>query len=155
MPWKLSSDLRRFKKLTMGGTLIMGRKTFDTIGQALPGRETIVLTRFPRVGDAVPHLHWAETVDQVIEVAGRLARPTFVVGGAEVYKLFFRFCNAICLTRVISDVGGDTRVDLPLDEFELWESANYPQSELDSAPTEFQRWRRKKIPCQKGAVPIE
>ena len=63
MPWRLSSDLRRFKKLTMGGTLLMGRKTYDSIGRPLPGRQTWVLTRNP---------DWS--VDGVHRVAAEMSR---------------------------------------------------------------------------------
>ncbi len=155
LPWRLSSDLRRFKQLTMGGTLVMGRKTFDSIGKPLPGRETIVLSRSHRVGDAVPHLHWAAAVEQVLAISQQLSFPTFIVGGAEVYRLFLPLCGSILLTRVFSGVAGDTHIELPLDEFELLGSEIYPVSERDSAATEFQRWQRKKFPCQKVDVPIE
>jgi len=149
MPWKLGSDLRRFKSLTMGGTLIMGRKTFDSIGKPLPGRESIVLSRSaPAPGIQishlpVPHLHWAESVEQVNSVAKSLARPAYVVGGAEIYKLFFPFCSEIWLTRVWSAVRGDTRIELPLDDFALLEQSRHPQTDRDSVPTTFQKWRRK------------
>ncbi len=143
MPWKLGSDLRRFKSLTMGGTLIMGRKTFDSIGKPLPGRETIVLTRAAPDLPPAPHLQWVTTVEQVNAVARELDRPTFVVGGAEIYKLFFPFCDEIWLTRVWSAVQGDTRIELPLDDFALLETSRHPQTERDSVPSEFQKWRRK------------
>ncbi|MGV3485579.1 MAG: dihydrofolate reductase [Planctomycetaceae bacterium] len=148
MPWRLKSDLQRFKKMTMGGTLVMGRKTFDTIGRPLPGRETIVLTRAAALGsaaaEAIPHLHWADRPDRAIELARQLAKPVFVVGGAEIYRIFWPQCDEIWLTRVLSDVSGDTHIELPLDEFELVESTNHRQTAEDSAATEFQRWRRKK-----------
>jgi len=144
MPWKLGIDLRRFKSLTMAGTLIMGRKTFDSIGKPLPGRESIVLSRSaPGTEMETPHLHWAESLDQVKSVAESLARPAYVVGGAEIYKLFFPFCAEIWLTRVWSAVQGDTRIDLPLDDFALFELSRHPQTDRDSVPTEFQKWRRK------------
>ena len=149
MPWKLGSDLRRFKSLTMGGTLIMGRKTFESIGKPLPGRESIVLSRSTPVPGTeipplpVPHLHWAESLEHVNSVAKSLARPAYVVGGAEIYKLFFPFCTEIWLTRVWSAVQGDTRIDLPLDDFALLEQLRHPQTDRDSVPTTFQKWRRK------------
>lgn len=148
LPWKLSSDLQRFKTLTMGGTLIMGRKTFDSIGKPLPGRETIVLTRSPRADSSLPRLHWASRPQQVLEIAERLAMPTFVIGGAEVYKIFLPICDEIWLTRVFCEAGGDTRIDLPLEDFDLLESTNYPETDRDSSPTAFERWIRKN-PCQK------
>jgi len=148
MPWRLKSDLQRFKTMTMGGTLVMGRKTFDTIGRPLPGRETIVLTRaaasWQVVPQEVPHLHWADRPARAIALAQQLAKPVFVVGGAEIYRIFWPHCDEIWLTRVLSDVSGDTHVELPLDEFELRESIKHPPTADDSAATEFQRWRRKK-----------
>jgi len=142
MPWQLSSDLRRFKSLTMGGTMVMGRKTFDSIGKPLPGRETIVLSRSGRA--PADHLHWADSIETVMATADALARPVFIVGGAEIYKLFFPFCKEIWLTRVWSDVKGDTRITLPLDEFRLFERTRHPQTPRDSVPTDFERWLRKK-----------
>jgi dihydrofolate reductase len=143
MPWKLSSDLRRFKSMTMGGTLIMGRKTYDSIGRPLPGRETIVLTRSPDASDSIPALHWVASKPQALELAKQLSRPTFVVGGAEIYRLFFDECEEIWLTRVESTVEGDTRIDIPLENFELLERRNTHKVPRIAAATEFQRWRRK------------
>lgn len=150
MPWKLSSDLQRFKAITMGGTLIMGRKTFESIGKALPGRETIVLSRVPRPAghdeDLATHeagLIWVGGKPQAIAEAQKLGRPTFVVGGAEIYRIFFGDCTEIHLTTVLSTVAGDTRIEIPLENFELIELSRHPQTAKDSAPTEFQRWRRK------------
>ncbi len=143
MPWKLSSDLRRFKTLTMGGTLVMGRKTFASIGRPLPGRQTIVLTRNPLQASQAP-LFWVTDVQAALQLSIELARPTYVVGGAEIYRLFFPHCDEIWLTRVLADVSGDTRIDLPLAEFSLLESTTVPISDSDDFATEFQKWRRGK-----------
>lgn len=143
MPWKLGSDLRRFKSMTMGGTLVMGRKTYDSIGKPLPGRETIVLSRSASNTDQVDHLHWANSVEAVLKLANDFKRPIFIVGGAEIYKLFFPFCEEIWLTRVWSNVEGDTRIELPFAEFIVFEQSRHPQTDRDSVPTEFQKWRRK------------
>jgi dihydrofolate reductase len=155
MPWRLSTDLRRFKTLTMGGTLIMGRKTFDSIGKPLPGRETIVLSRSIPSAEPVASLHWAQTIDQVLQTAKSLAKPVYVVGGAEIYRLFFDYCDEILLTRVHLDVAGDTRIDLPLEDFELVDSVSFPKTDRDCTETEFQRWNRKKIRAKNSIVPIE
>lgn len=143
MPWKLGSDLRRFKSMTMGGTLVMGRKTYDSIGKPLPGRETIVLSRSASNTDQVDHLHWANSVEAVLKLANDFKRTIFFVGGAEIYKLFFPFCEEIWLTRVWSNVAGDTRIELPFAEFTVFEQSRHPQTDRDSVPTEFQKWRRK------------
>ena len=146
MPWKLSSDLQRFKAITMGGTLVMGRKTFESIGKALPGRQTIVLSRAtrPDAPDAPDaNLHWASDKQQAIAEAERLGNPTFIVGGAEIYRTFFDTCTEIYLTEVLSSVSGDTRIEIQLENFELVELSRHPQTAKDSAPTVFQRWQRK------------
>lgn len=141
MPWRLSSDLRRFKRLTLSHAIIMGRKTFDSIGRPLPGRRSLVLTR-----DAT----WsAEGVDVYHDVDSLLAsiQPqsrAFVVGGGEIYRLLWDRCNWVYLTRVLSNVAGDTTVPaVDPAQFALVHQARYPQTERDSAPTEFEIWQRR------------
>lgn len=140
MPWRLSSDLRRFKNATMGGTLLMGRKTFDSIGRPLPGRQTIVVTRNP---------NWHhEGVDVAHDIDSALAAidraQGFVVGGAEIYRLFAPRIDRWMLTRVWSGVAGDTVLDLSLDDFEITAMTPIPASLKDSVPTQFEIWQRHK-----------
>jgi len=143
MPWKLTTDLRRFKSLTMGGTLVMGRKTYDSIGKPLPGRETIVLSRTPPETLPVERLHYALSVENAFEIAETLAQSIYVVGGAEIYKLFSDRIDQWWVTRVFSNVAGDTRIDLDLRQFALIEQSRHPQTARDSVPTEFQKWIKK------------
>ncbi len=156
LPWKLSSDLQRFKTLTMGGTLIMGRKTFDSIGRVLPGRQTIVLTRAadwsPGELPGAERLHVATTAAQAIDTANRLNLPAYVVGGAEIYHLLFPYCQTLWITRVEADVDGDTRVELPLERFVLEESTSYRhRSEIVQRP--FSEIWRRQIGIEKNSVP--
>ena len=139
MPWRLSSDLRRFKKLTMGGVLIMGRKTYDSIGRPLPGRRTVVLTRNPDW--SAEGVQAVTRPEQAIESVGDEAG--FVVGGAEIYRLLLPHCQRLFLTRVFSDVQGDTILELDLSEFQIDEVTQYPASERDDFPTEFLRMSRR------------
>jgi dihydrofolate reductase len=143
MPWRLGSDLARFKKMTMGGTLVMGRKTFDSIGRPLPGRKTVVLTRQSDWHHS--GVHTAESAEQAIAAVRQLGAPGFVVGGAEIYRQLLPHVDQIWLTLVWSPVVGDTRIDLPTDQFRLVETSRYPQTAKDSSPTELQKWIRKKI----------
>jgi dihydrofolate reductase len=104
LPWHLPDDLRRFKAITMGHALLMGRKTFDSIGRALPGRRNLVLTRNPA---------WrapgCEAVASVDEARARAAGATlFVIGGAEVFSLCWPIVGRVELTEVHADVEGDT-----------------------------------------------
>ncbi len=142
MPWRLSSDLVRFKKLTMGGALIMGRKTFDSIGRPLPGRETIVITRQAGWGHA--GVQRAGSPQAALARLGELGVAGYVVGGAEIYRLMLPRTELIWLTRVWSATAGDTRIELPLDDFRLIEVTRFPQTARDSVPTELQKWIRKK-----------
>lgn len=139
MPWRLSSDLRRFKKMTMGGVLIMGRKTFDSIGRPLPGRRTIVITRNPDWSfDGVQR---AGGVDEALELLGD--ENGFVVGGAQIYDLMLPLCGEVCLTRVWSNVLGDTSLEIDLCEFDEIETMRIASSSRDDVPTEFVRLRRQ------------
>lgn len=139
MPWRLSSDLQRFKKLTMGGTLLMGRKTFDSIGRVLPGRQTWVLTRNP---------DWAaegtKTINDPSEVlAASQDQDIFVVGGGEIYRQWLPQCDQLWWTRVWAKLEGDTRIEVPLDEFEIVSQLSVPMTAKDEYPTDWLRMKRK------------
>ena len=105
LPWKLSADLRRFKKLTMGHAIIMGRKTFESIGRLLPDRKTIILTRngsFTFPGATVVH-----SLSSAREQANSDS-VQFLVGGAEIYRMALPEVDEIQLTRVHVELEGDT-----------------------------------------------
>ena len=138
MPWRLSSDLRRFKRLTMGGTLIMGRRTYDSIGRPLPGRRTVVLTRSPEW--SAEGVERACSPEEALEIAGNQA---FVVGGAEIYRLLLPACDHLLLTRVWSTVKGDTKLSIDLSDFRVMEQTRLPAGERDDVPTEFLRLIRR------------
>lgn len=143
IPWHLSTDLRRFRKLTMGHPMIMGRKTFESIGRPLPGRTSIVLTRQP---DFQP-----EGVTVVSEWEAALAEVSaapeyFVIGGGDVYRLALPHVDRIYLTRVAAEVSGD--VTFPELDWSAWQLVEESQHEADDRntwPHTFQVWRRKPI----------
>ena len=109
IPWHLPADLRRFKQLTMGRPMIMGRKTFDSLPTVLEGRRHIVLTR-----DAGWQEEGAEPVASV-EEALRLANApqAMVIGGAEIYDLFLPLATRIELTEVAIEPAGDATIGYP------------------------------------------
>jgi dihydrofolate reductase len=109
LPWRLSADLRRFKSLTMGHALILGRKTWDSIGRPLPGRRMIVVSRGePALPDGVLR---AASFEAALEQARRIeGEETFVIGGAAIYEAALALVDRIYLTRVHGNVDGDTRV---------------------------------------------
>ncbi|MCO8122369.1 dihydrofolate reductase [Stieleria sp. TO1_6] len=139
MPWRLRQDLQRFKKMTMGGVLLMGRKTFESIGRPLPGRRTIVITR---------NANWnfdgvdvASSPEQAVQMARQGA--AYVVGGAEIYKQLLPSCDQILLTRVLADIEGDTHLELDLSDFSVIERFSVPAGPQDDVPTEFVRLVRR------------
>ncbi len=109
MPWHLPADLRRFKKLTMGRPMIMGRKTFDSLPAILEGRRHIVLTRDPEWQDegAEP----VATIDEALRLAN--APHVMVIGGAEIYRLFLPLADRIELTEVALEPTGNAIIDYP------------------------------------------
>jgi dihydrofolate reductase len=108
--WRLKTDLRRFRELTIGKPMIIGRKTHESIGRPLPGRETIVLTRdkgFAAEGVHVAH-SWDEALSQAERLADRMDAPEIVVGGgAEIYKLALPQVQRLYLTRVHAEPEGE------------------------------------------------
>jgi len=108
--WRLKTDLRRFRDLTWGKPMIMGRKTFQSIGKALPGRETIVLTRDPAFAPEGVHVagDWDEAVKLAAEAAQRMgADEITVVGGGEIYALALPHAERLYLTLVHASPPGD------------------------------------------------
>ena len=95
LPWSLPDDLKRFKALTMGHTLLMGRKTAESIGRALPGRKNLVLTR----SGSAPFADML-AVASLIEARAQAARRLFVIGGGEVYALALPLATYLHLTHV-------------------------------------------------------
>jgi dihydrofolate reductase len=104
MPWHLPDDLKRFKQLTMGKPMLMGRKTFEAIGKPLPGRTSLVLTRDPswQAKDVIA----VRSVDEALAKVGDVPE-LCIVGGAEIYKLTLPITQRIHLTRIHANIPGD------------------------------------------------
>ena len=108
LPWRLPADLRRFKALTMGHPMIMGRKTFDSFPKPLPGRRHIVLTR--NTGWQADGAEVAHSVDEALAIAQTPTHDIYVIGGAQVYRLMEPHLTRIELTEVHCDAVGDTHM---------------------------------------------
>lgn len=105
IPWHLPEDLRWFKEITMGGVLLMGRVTYESIARPLPGRTTVVLSRNRDLSiPGVRVIHGLEALGDVAE-----GRQIFVVGGAEIYRIAMPYCRDLYLTEVKREVEGDRR----------------------------------------------
>ncbi|MCT2557959.1 dihydrofolate reductase [Tsuneonella sp. YG55] len=106
LPWRIPADLKRFKTLTLGKPMVMGRRTFESFGKPLPGRRHVVLTRsrdWRAAGAEVAH-----SAAEALALAGE--GDVSIVGGAEIYRLMLPHTSRIELTEVHADVDGDTRV---------------------------------------------
>lgn len=108
IPWmgKMKADMRRFKSLTMGYPVIMGRVTYETIGKPLPGRKNIVLTKNKHL--RIPDVFVANDVNRVFELI-KQSEKAYVLGGAEVYNLFLPYAHKIELTRIHASFKGTKR----------------------------------------------
>ena len=133
MPWHIPGDLKRFKALTMGSVMVMGRKTFDSLPGLLPGRRHVVLTRdgaWRATGAEVAH-------DAAAALALAGDEPVSVIGGAAIFALFEPLAHRIELTEVIAEVAGD--VAMPdLRSSERWREIAY---EDHDAVGETPAWR--------------
>lgn len=117
MPWHLPADLAWFKRNTLNKPVIMGRKTFESIGRPLPGRLNIVISSHPGNHDGVT---WVKSADAAISAAG-VVDEVMVIGGGQVYSQFLARANRLYLTHIDADVEGDTY--FPEYEFDEWESS--------------------------------
>lgn len=105
LPWHLPADLKRFKSLTMGSPMIMGRKTFESLPGLLPGRRHIVLTRKERWDSTGAEI--ARDVDEALDLARNTDGPVAVIGGAAIFDVFMPLANRIELTEIHRDFDGD------------------------------------------------
>lgn len=121
MPWHLPNDLKHFKETTLGHTMIMGRKTFDSIGRVLPGRKTIVLTRneqkFPEGVDVIHSLEEALAMIKENE-----KEEIFVIGGGELFKEMLAYADKLYVTVIDEAFEGD--VYFPKIDLEIWEEVS-------------------------------
>ncbi len=104
IPWHLSADLKRFKKITMGSPIIMGRKTFESIGKALPGRKNIIITRNPDYKKENCEIY--DSVEQAL-LTNQDCEEVFIIGGSAIYKGALSMVDYIYLTLIHQNFQGD------------------------------------------------
>ena len=142
MPWKLSTDLKRFKRLTLGHPVVMGRKTFESIGRPLPGRRNIVVTR--DAGWAHEGVARAGSLDEAFALAGETAGDAvMVIGGGTIYSAALPMADRLEITRVHAAPAGDTL--FPKIDPQLWQEVareTPPRGEKDTADVTFLTFRR-------------
>lgn len=147
MPWRLKSDLARFKALTTGRPVVMGRKTFDSIGRPLPGRTNIVITRdtgFRAAGAVVTHSFSDAKAIATGDALRRFATEIAVIGGAEIYAQWMAIADRLELTEVHAAPEGDTR--FPPIDLAAWQEVareRHPAGPQDSVDFSYVTYRRR------------
>lgn len=126
LPWHLPADLRYFKALTLGHHIVMGRRTFESIGRLLPGRESVIVTR--QAGYQVPGAIVAASVDEAF-AACRGNSEIFIVGGAELFRQCLDKADRLYFTEILADFDGD--VYFPEFDRSQWQETSRAKHKLD------------------------
>ena len=146
LPWHLPADLKRFKQLTMGHPILMGRKTFESIGTPLPGRTNLVITRqkdYQCCGATAAH-----SIEEALLICEN-EKEIFVIGGAEIFRQALSFADRIYLTRIEKDFEGDTLL------FEIDPKAWSEDSREDFSPNNVDHYAYSFIVLKKNpACPV-
>ena len=145
LPWRLSDDLRRFKRLTMGHTIIMGRRTWGSIGRALPGRRTVVVSRRSDFRTNVEGVETASGLDKALAIAKAAGdEEVFIIGGAELYRESLGSADRLHLTRVRADVEGDTFFPhIEWNHWQLVESEDHDADDKNEYAYRFETYDRR------------
>lgn len=139
MPWHQPADLAHFKALTLGGTVVMGRKTFDSLGRKpLPGRRNLVLTRDPHFDSA--GVEAVQSLPQALDLAS--SGPLFVIGGDQIYRLSWSQVDELYWTRIDAAPVGDTWFRPELSDFERRDRQDVPADARNAYPMAIEHWVR-------------
>jgi len=138
LPWHLSDDLKRFRALTMGHHVIMGRRTWESIGRLLPGRTMVIVTRNP--GYAVPGCLVAHSLQEAVALAGD-DHEVFVIGGAELYREALKSAARVYLTEVHAEFEGDAR--FPEFDRSAWREVSRESGSDPALPHDFVVYERR------------
>jgi len=147
MLWNLPEDMRFFKNTTWGLPLIMGRKTFEALGnKPLPGRFNIVISRQKGYKAGNPEVQEADSLAKAIELARKTdAREAFIGGGGQIYKESLLLCDTIYMTRISAILDGDAFFpEIPENIFQLSHSRIIPADEKHAYTMDFQTWTKLK-----------
>jgi dihydrofolate reductase len=145
LPWRLSADLKNFKKLTEGHAVLMGRKTFESIGKPLPNRKNLILSRKADF-NTINTLGFADIHSAIAYAKDTLAESElFVIGGGEIYFQTLALADKIYLTKVEATLSGDTYFpDLPQDDWEIVQTQSFKADEKNDFDFEIVVLERKK-----------
>lgn len=142
LPWHLPEDLKFFKRTTMGSPIAMGRKTWDSLGRPLPGRENIVITRNHSFSSADCTV--LNSIEAFAEYCNSKDEEIFVIGGAEIYHLCLPFASRLYLTRIHAEFEGDTYFPaLTMSEWKLISKEKGIKDEKNPYDFYFEIYERK------------
>ncbi len=148
LPWHLAADLRRFKRITMDHAILMGRKTWESIGRPLPGRTSIVISREADFHTGHTQVAVATSLDKALSIAGHAdceQDQLFIIGGAAIYELALPRADRLYYTRVKAVVEGDVYFpEINWQEWTLQESSHHFQDEFDDFDHDFEIYHRKR-----------
>lgn len=141
LPWHLPNDMKHFKNVTWGMPVIMGRKTFESLGKPLPGRKNIVITRQP--GWKKEGVVVVKSIEDALFVARETdAKEVMVIGGGEIYKVLYEKAKRIYMTRVEAEPAGDTFFPSIDQQWFLVSQKNHEADEKNAYNYSFQEWER-------------
>ncbi len=153
MPWHLSADLKYFKATTMGHAVIMGRKTYESIGRPLPGRRNIIVTRdesYAIAPELLENLKPGTSVEIYTSLEAALAaspEDAFVIGGAQIYNLFWPHAERLYITRVHTTIDEyDASIPAVPEGYTLTFSEDHEADEKNDYPVTFEVWEKPEIP---------
>ncbi|HLU21377.1 dihydrofolate reductase [Lederbergia graminis] len=142
LPWRIPADLKYFKETTLGHPIVMGRKTYESIGKALPGRTNVILTRdenFEADGCIIFH-----TKDELLKWSKEQQKEIFITGGAEIYRLFMDVVDRLYVTKILHTFEGDTYFpEVNWDNWSLISSKPGVKDEKNPYDYEFRIYERK------------
>ncbi len=141
LPWHISADLKRFKALTMGHHIVMGRKTYESIGRLLPGRTTVIVTR-----QSDYQVEGAVIVNslEAAQAAATGDSELFIIGGGQIYEIALPLADRLHVTRVHTEVDGDTSFPaVDWDQWELVSAERHGADEKNDHDFTFESYQRK------------
>ena len=139
IPWRIKGEQKRFKELTTGNTIIMGRRSFQEIGRPLPKRRNIVITRQPISIEGCDVVH---SLEEVLALAAE--EEIFIIGGSQIYEQALPYADRLCLTTVHKAYEGDASFpEWNRSEWELISSQRYERGEEFDSPFTIEEYRRK------------
>jgi len=144
LPWHLPSDLKRFKFLTMGHAVIMGRKTYESVGKALPGRRCIIITK---QGDYKAHdIFVAHSIGQALGFVDKTETEVFILGGETIYNLTLDIATHMYLTVVHATINGDTLFPkFDISNWTLTSEENHQADKRNQYAYSFREYERAKV----------